>query len=143
LFRFEIMLPALGQCEDLQCQTNAHENVRLFRCSIHCDRNLCLFHLNAHNVYYEQEKKQNSIVINELQNCLTVYQTLFEKQITAYRELVRQASTILLQNASSLVPSEQIQTVLDRIQEAIAIYQEEKSKIDSICKIFFRFSFDF
>ena len=52
------MLPALGHCEDPSClQSTSRELARLFRCSIHCDLNLCLFHLNAHNVYYEEQKK--------------------------------------------------------------------------------------
>jgi hypothetical protein len=117
------MLPALGHCEDPEC----HESGRLFRCTIHCDRNLCLFHLNAHNVYYEEEKKQNTIIINELQNHLSLYQTIFEKQIVAYRELVRQTSSILVHNTTSIVPIETIQPVLEKLQQAIAIYHEEKS----------------
>jgi hypothetical protein len=121
------MLPALGHCEDVECQSKSHELVRLFRCSIHCDRNVCLYHLNAHNVYYEEEKKQNNIVINELQNTLNLYQTIFEKQIISYRELVRQASSILLHNTSSLVPIEQIQPILEKLQQAIAVFHEEKS----------------
>lgn len=122
------MLPALGHCEDVQCQSSSNESVRLFRCSIHCDRNLCLFHLNAHDVYYEEEKKENQHAINELQSHLNLYQTIFEKQILAYRELVHQASTILLHNTTSLVPLEQIRTVLDKIQQAIGNFHEEKSK---------------
>ncbi len=117
------MRPALGHCEDPEC----HESTRLFRCTIHCDRNLCLFHLNAHNVYYEEEKKQNTIIINELQNHLSLYQTIFEKQIVAYRELVRQTSSILVHNTTSIVPIETIQPVLEKLQQAIAIYHEEKS----------------
>ncbi|CAF4225505.1 unnamed protein product [Rotaria sp. Silwood2] len=107
------MLPTLGHCEDPACAvSSSRELVRLFRCSIHCDRNLCLYHLNAHNVYYEEEKKQNDIVICELQKCLNLYQTIFEQQMLAYRELVRQASTILLHNTSSLVPIDQIRPVI-------------------------------
>lgn len=122
------MLPALGHCEDVQCQSTSTESVRLFRCSIHCDRNLCLFHLNAHNVYYEEEKKENQQIIHELQNQLNVYQTIFEKQIVAYRELVHQASTILLHNTTSLVPIEQIRMILDKIQQATGHFHDEKSK---------------
>ncbi len=126
------MLPAaLGHCEDPECQSKSSESVRLFRCSIHCDRNVCLFHLNAHNVYYEEEKKQNNIVINELQNSLNLYQTIFEKQIVIYRELVRQASTILLQNTSSLVPLDQIRSILEKLQQAIGVFHEEKSSKNS------------
>ncbi|CAF0831973.1 unnamed protein product [Rotaria sp. Silwood1] len=121
------MLPTLGRCEDPGCNvSSSHELVRLFRCSIHCDRNLCLYHLNAHNVYYEEEKKQNDIVICELQKCLNLYQTIFEQQILSYRDLVRQASTILLHNTSTLIPIDQIQTVIDKIQEAITVFQGEK-----------------
>ncbi|CAF3296640.1 unnamed protein product [Rotaria sp. Silwood2] len=121
------MLPTLGHCEDPACAvSSSRELVRLFRCSIHCDRNLCLYHLNAHNVYYEEEKKQNDIVICELQKCLNLYQTIFEQQMLAYRELVRQASTILLHNTSSLVPIDQIRPVIGKIQEAIAVFQGEK-----------------
>ncbi|CAF2960093.1 unnamed protein product [Rotaria sp. Silwood2] len=121
------MLPTLGHCEDPACAvSSSRELVRLFRCSIHCDRNLCLYHLNAHNVYYEEEKKQNDIVICELQKCLNLYQTIFEQQMLAYRELVRQASTILLHNTSSLVPIDQIRPVIGKIQEAIAVLQGEK-----------------
>ncbi|CAF1091135.1 unnamed protein product [Rotaria sordida] len=121
------MLPTLGHCEDPQCiESTSHDLVRLFRCSIHCDRNLCLFHLNAHNVYYEEEKKQNDIVICELQKCLNLYQTIFDQQILSYRDLVRQASTILLHNTSTLIPIDQIRSVIDKIQEAVAIFQGEK-----------------
>ncbi|CAF4517823.1 unnamed protein product [Rotaria sp. Silwood2] len=127
------MLPTLGHCEDPACAvSSSRELVRLFRCSIHCDRNLCLYHLNAHNVYYEEEKKQNDIVICELQKCLNLYQTIFEQQMLAYRELVRQASTILLHNTSSLVPIDQIRPVIGKIQEAIAVFQGEKSNKISI-----------
>ena len=124
------MLSALGHCEDSACvnSSSSHEIVRLFRCSIHCDRNLCLYHLNAHNVYYEEEKKQNDVVICELQKCLNLYHTIFEQQSLVYRELVRQASTILLHNTSSLVPIDQIRSVLEKIQQAISLFQEEKSK---------------
>jgi hypothetical protein len=136
------MLPALGHCEDLECQSTSLESVRLFRCSIHCDRNLCLFHLNAHNVYYEEEKKQNNIVINELQNSLNLYQTIFEKQIVTYRELVRQASSILLHNTSSLVPVDQIRSVLEKLRQAIAIFHEEKSNESCFYEgIYFIFSY--
>ena len=128
------MLPALGHCEDVECQSICNESVRLFRCSIHCDRNLCLLHLNAHNVYYEEEKKQNQLVINELQGSLNLYQTIFEKQIVAYRDLVHQASTLLLHNSTSLVPLEQIRTMLEKIQQAIAGFHEEKSKNYSMTK---------
>lgn len=124
------MISSLGHCEDPECAktSNSHDLVRLFRCSIHCDRLLCLFHLNAHNVYYEQEKKQNETVLHELQNCLTVYQTIFEQQIQSYRELVHQASTLLLTNTSTLVPIEQIRPVLEKLQRAIAFFQQDKSK---------------
>ena len=126
------MISALGHCEDPACAKSAagHELVRLFRCSIHCDRLLCLFHLNAHNIYYEEEKKQNDAVLSELQNCLTVYQSIFEKQIQIYRELVHQASTLLLHNTSSIVPIEQIRPVLEKLQRAIAIFQQEKGLSD-------------
>ena len=124
------MISSLGHCEDPECAktSNSHDLVRLFRCSIHCDRLLCLFHLNAHNVYYEQERKQNETVLHELQNCLTVYQTIFEQQIQSYRELVHQASTLLLTNTSTLVPIEQIRPVLEKLQRAIAFFQQDKSK---------------
>lgn len=122
------MLPTLGHCEDPACVvSSSHELARLFRCSIHCDRNLCLHHLNAHNVYYEEEKKQNDIVISELQQCLTLYQTTFDQQLLAYRELVRQASTVLLHNTSSLVPINEIRTVIEKIQQAITILRGEQS----------------
>jgi hypothetical protein len=74
----------------------------------------------------KKKKKQNNILINELQNQLTLYQTIFEKQIVSYRELVRQASSILLHNTSSLVPIEQIHPVLEKLQQAIAVFHEEK-----------------
>jgi hypothetical protein len=121
------MTSGLGHCEDPECcqSSSNHELVRLFRCAIHCDRFLCLYHLNAHNVYYEEEKKQNVAVLNELKNCLTVYQSIFEQHITTYRELVHQASTILLQNTASLIPIEQIRPVLEKLQKAIAVFQHE------------------
>jgi len=127
------MISALGHCEDPAClqSSSNHELVRLFRCSIHCDRLLCLFHLNAHNVYYEEEKKQNDAVLNELQNNLTLYQTIFEQQIQEYRELVHQASTLLLHNTSSIIPIEQIRPVLEKLQRAIAVFQQEKVIIKS------------
>ena len=126
-----MMLAALGHCEDSVCSqkpTNP-ELVRVFRCSIHCDRLLCLYHLNAHNIYYEEEKKQNNVVLNELQNHLTLYQTIFDQHLQEYRELVHQASTLLLHNTSAIIPIEQIRPVLERLQRAIAIFQPEKSKI--------------
>jgi len=124
------MISDLGYCEDpLCCQSLNHELVRLFRCSIHCDRLLCLDHLNAHNFYYEEEKKQNAVVLNELQNNLTLYQTIFEQQIQEYRELVHQATTLLLHKASSIIPIEQIRPVLEKLQRAIAVYHQEKSWI--------------
>ena len=125
------MISALGHCEDPACSQNStsHELVRLFRCSIHCDRLLCLFHLNSHNVYYEEEKKQNDAVLNELQNSLTLYQTIFEQHIQAYRELVHQASTLLLHNTSSIIPIEKIRPVLEKLQRTIAIFQQEKGLI--------------
>jgi len=130
------MISALGHCEDPACSQSSsssnHELVRLFRCSIHCDRLLCLHHLNAHNVYYEEEKKQNDAVLNELQNNLTLYQTIFEQHIQEYRELVHQATTLLLHNTSSLIPIEQIRPVLEKLQRAIAIFQQEKGLIIEI-----------
>lgn len=135
------MLPTLGHCEDTACAvSSSHKLVRLFRCSIHCDRNLCLYHLNAHNVYYEEEKKQNDIVICELQKSLNLYQSIFDQQILAYRELVRQASTVLLHNTSSLVPIDQIRPVIEKIQQAIATFQGEKSKQIKI-NFFFKYHF--
>jgi hypothetical protein len=97
------MLSGLDHCEDSRCG-QLSSNDGLFRCSIHCDRLLCLFHLNAHNVYYEEEKKQNDAVLNELQNNLTLYQTIFEQHLQEYRTLVHQASTLLLHNTSSIIP---------------------------------------
>lgn len=129
------MSAALGHCEDpacLQSSSSSPEPVRLFRCSIHCNRNVCLFHLNAHNIYYEEEKKQNHLLIHDLQHYLSVYQLIFEQHIQAYRELVHQASTILLQNTSTLVPIDQIRPVLEHIQQAISVYQDEKSEKTSL-----------
>jgi hypothetical protein len=125
------MISALGHCEDVAC---AHllsnpELVRLFRCSIHCNRLLCLSHLNAHDVYYEEEKKQNEVVLNELENNLTLYQTIFEQHLQEYRQIVHQASTLLLHNTSTIVPIDQIRPVLEKIQRAIAIFQQEKGWI--------------
>ncbi|CAF3386458.1 unnamed protein product [Rotaria sp. Silwood1] len=127
------MISALGHCEDSACSqsSSSHELVRLFRCSIHCDRLLCLFHLNAHNVHYEEERKQNDTILNELQNCLTLYQKIFEQHIQSYRELVHQASTLLLHNTSSIAPIEKIRPVLEKIQKAIAIFQQDKVIIKS------------
>ncbi|CAM4743968.1 unnamed protein product [Rotaria magnacalcarata] len=123
-----IMLSALGHCEDPACiqLPSSHEAVRLFRCSIHCDRLLCLFHLNSHNVLYEEEKKQTDAILEELQNSLTIYQRIFEQHIQSYRELVHQASTILVHNTSSTIPIEQIRSVLEKLQRAIAIFQNDK-----------------
>jgi len=124
------MLTALGHCEDPSCcQSSNHELVRLFRCSIHCNHLLCLYHLNSHNIYYEEEKKQNAVVLNELQNNLTLYQTIFEQQIQEYRELIHQATTLLLHKTSSIIPIEQIRPVLEKLQRAIAVYHQEKSWI--------------
>jgi hypothetical protein len=125
------MITGLGHCEDTACcqSSSNDELVRLFRCSIHCDRLLCLYHLNAHNVYYEEEKKQNDAVLNELKDSLTLYQTIFEQHILSYRELVHQASTVLLHNTSSIVPIEQLHPILEKLQRAVAIYQQEKSLI--------------
>lgn len=122
------MISALGHCEDPACanSTATQESVRLFRCSIHCDRLLCLFHLNAHNIYYEEQRKQNEKVLIELQDCLSTYQTIFEKQIQSYRELVHQATTIILKNNSSLVPLDQIRSVIGKLQQAISVFQPEK-----------------
>ncbi|CAF3413933.1 unnamed protein product [Rotaria socialis] len=123
------MLSALGHCEDpacIQSSSSSHEAVRLFRCSIHCDRLLCLFHLNSHNVLYEEEKKQTDAIREELQNSLTIYQRIFEQHIQSYRELVHQASTILVHNTSSAIPIEQIRPVLEKLQRAIAIFQNDK-----------------
>jgi hypothetical protein len=139
------MISALGHCEDPSCSqlsTSNHELVRLFRCSIHCDRLLCLFHLNAHNVYYEEERKQNETLINELQNNLTLYQTIFEQHIQEYRELVHQATTLLLHNTSSIIPIEQIRPILEKLQRSIAIFRQEKGFITLIkqtnkCYLFF------
>lgn len=132
------MITALGHCEDPACakSSSGQELVRLFRCSIHCDRLLCLFHLNAHDVYYEEEKKQNDVVLTELQNSLTLYQSIFEQQIQTYRELVHQASSILLHNTSSIVPIEQIRPVLENIQKAIAFLQHEKGLFVFLSKRF-------
>ena len=129
------MSAALGHCEDpacLQPSSSSHEPVRLFRCSIHCNRNVCLFHLNAHNIQFEEERKRNHLLIHELQHHLSVYQSIFEQHIQAYRELVHQASTLLLRNTSTLVPIEQIRPVLEHIQQAISVYQNEKSKENSL-----------
>jgi hypothetical protein len=125
------MISALGHCEDSRCdQLSSNPGlVRVFRCSIHCDRLLCLFHLNAHNVYYEEEKKQNDAVLNELQNNLTLYQTIFEQHLQEYRTLVHQASTLLLHNTSSIIPIEKIRPVLEKLQRTIAIFRQEKGLI--------------
>lgn len=125
------MLSALGHCEDPACAESslAHETVRLFRCSIHCDRLLCLFHLNAHNVLYEEEKKQTESILQELQSSLSLYQKIFEQHIQSYRELVHQVSTLLLDNASSIMPIDQIRPVLEKLQRAIAILQNDKGII--------------
>lgn len=131
------MISGLGHCEDPQCsQSSNPELVRLFRCAIHCDRLLCLFHLNSHNVYYEEEKKQNGVVLTEIENSLTLYQSIFEHRIVAYRELVHQASTIILKNKTTMLPIEQLRPVLEKLQKAIAVFQQEKSSNYSF-EIFF------
>jgi len=79
----------------------------------------------------KKKKKQNDAVLNELQNNLTLYQTIFEQQIQEYRELVHQASTLLLHNTSSIIPIEQIRPVLEKLQRAIAVFQQEKVIIKS------------
>lgn len=123
------MISALGHCEDSECSQSisSPDLVRVFRCSIHCDRLLCLYHLNAHDVYYEQEKKQNDIVLNELRSCLTLYQTIFEQHIQTYRDIVHQATSLLLHNTSSIVPIEKIRPVLEQLQKAIAMFQGDSS----------------
>ncbi|UJR10701.1 hypothetical protein I4U23_014894 [Adineta vaga] len=129
------MLAALGHCEDPAClQKNppsSNEHVRLFRCSIHCNKNLCLSHLNAHNVYYEQEKRQNDLVTRELETALGIYQKLFEQHIATYHELVRQASTIIYHNTSTMIPTEQIRNVLTTVRRAITIFEQELIKPDT------------
>ena len=124
-----VMLPTLGSCEDSACvQSSSHQDMdRLFRCSIHCDLNLCLFHLNAHNVRYQEEKKQSSLLMSELRESLITYQAMFEQRIQSSRELVRQASSLLLHNTSSVVPIDHIRPVMARIQQAITMFQEETS----------------
>jgi hypothetical protein len=47
-----------------------------------------------------------------------------------YRELVRQASGILLHNSSSLVPIEQIRPVLENIQQATSNFKQDISIYD-------------
>jgi len=79
----------------------------------------------------KKKKKQNDAVLNELQNNLTIYQTIFEQHIQEYRELVHQASTLLLHNTSSIIPIEQIRPVLEKLQRAIAVFQQEKVIIKS------------
>lgn len=132
------MISALGHCEDEACSqssSSSHtcELIRIFRCSIHCDRLLCLHHLNAHNILYEEEKKQNDVVLNELQNSLTLYQTIFEQHLQEYRQLVHQASTLLLHNTSTIVPIEQIRPVLEKLQRTIAMFRQEKGEIVCCC----------
>lgn len=121
------MISALGHCEDMECSPSC-ELVRLFRCSIHCNRLLCLHHLNTHNILYEEEKKQNDVVLHELQNSLTIYQTIFEQHLQEYRQLVHQASTLLLHNTSTIIPIEQIRPVLEKLQRTIAMFRQEKGK---------------
>ena len=127
------MISALGHCEDSECShlSSNTDLVRLFRCSIHCDRLLCLHHLNAHDVYYEEEKNQNEVVLNELQTSLTLYQTIFEQHLQEYRQIVHQASNLLLHNTSTIVPIEQIRPILEQIQRAIAVFQHEKGSINA------------
>ena len=125
------MISVLGHCEDPECMKSPStlQVFRLFRCSIHCDRHLCLDHLNAHNIYYEEEKKQSNAVLDELQNSLSMYQSLFERQILEYRDLVHQASSLLLHNTSSIVSIDQIHPVLEKLHQAIACFDTDKSKI--------------
>ncbi|CAF1431455.1 unnamed protein product [Adineta steineri] len=127
------MIASLGHCEDLECARSPSNQVlvRLFRCSIHCDRLLCLNHLNKHNVYYEEQKKENEAVRNELESSLALYHALFEQHLTLYRDLVRQASALIFQNTTALVPIEQIRPVLENIQKAIAFFQQERVIIKS------------
>ncbi|CAF0945247.1 unnamed protein product [Adineta ricciae] len=123
------MLGALGHCEDPACvqknSSSSHELIRLFRCSIHCDKNLCLSHLNAHNVYYEQERRRNDGVIRELEAAFTTYRQLFEQHIATYQELVRQASTILYHSSATTIPTEQIRSVISNIRQSISIFEQE------------------
>ena len=125
------MLSVRGHCEDPTCANSSSfgDVVRLFRCSIHCNRNLCLYHLNSHNIYYEEEKKkQNDIAIDELQKCLNLYHKIFEQQSLVYHKLISQASVILLYNTYSPVPIDQIRSLSEIIQQANALLQKEKSK---------------
>ncbi|CAF1393216.1 unnamed protein product [Adineta steineri] len=136
-------MAALGHCEDPACikKPPTHGLVRIFRCSLHCNRNLCLSHLNDHNVSYEKEKNQNDTIKRELESSLKLYQTLFEQQIATYDKLVCQATTILSHNLSTLIPTEQIRNVLFNVRQAITLYQQklifkkETETIDSLVKI--------
>ena len=123
---------ALGHCEDPDClhstttTTATRQCIRVFRCSMHCNRNLCLSHLNAHNIVYEQMKKQQDKLIDELDHYLNWYQSIFQEQIRAYRDLFRQASSLLMQKELMSTPIDEIRCVLDQLQDAIAFFQKEK-----------------
>lgn len=124
------MSSSIGHCEDSAC-FQSKEKVRLFRCSIHCNRSLCLLHLNAHNISYEEEKRINENLINGLQHQLSIYRSIFEEKLQLYRQLVHQASTILLNNSTTLIPSDEIRSITERIQCEISRNQNDPSELTS------------
>src|SRR5579871_54322 len=97
-------MPEFGQCNEPTCLENA---ARLFECTHHCMKLVCLQHLIEHDRLIEQQYLDNSR--KELKQLWTIYSSLvdetkihneFEQKLKRHQQLVQDV-TNLFENDSS------------------------------------------
>ncbi|CAF4186287.1 unnamed protein product [Rotaria sordida] len=126
-----------GQCEHELCSKQSHSKpIRLYQCSYHCRKMLCIEHLCEHEQYIEkhmhhrnqlEELFNNYSVIFDEDECLKEIQRL-QKKLEEYQRLCGVTKNLLSIHSShsSMENNEKFQKVIEAVKQAIK--QENQSK---------------
>ncbi|CAF1158720.1 unnamed protein product [Rotaria sordida] len=126
-----------GQCEHELCSKQSHSKpIRLYQCSYHCRKMLCIEHLCEHEQYIEkhmhhrnqlEELFNNYSVIFDEDECLKEIKRL-QKKLEEYQRLCGVTKNLLSIHSShsSMENNEKFQKVIEAVKQAIK--QENQSK---------------
>ncbi|CAF1148377.1 unnamed protein product [Rotaria sordida] len=126
-----------GQCEHELCSKQSHSKpIRLYQCSYHCRKMLCIEHLYEHEQYIEkhmhhrnqlEELFNNYSVIFDEDECLKEIKRL-QKKLEEYQRLCGVTKNLLSIHSShsSMENNEKFQKVIEAVKQAIK--QENQSK---------------
>lgn len=126
------MTPEFGRCNDSNCNENS---IRLFLCSHHCSKLVCLNHLIEHDQLFERERENLEISQNELKQLSSIYSSYvdeeklrfnFEQKLQEHRRIIFEINDCL-QNKTKNV--EQIQDLIDELKKIV----QEKQRASNDC----------